>query len=216
MLGEDFLSTLIYIVPAALIAIIMHEFAHGLVSHLLGDPTPEERGRLSLNPLKHLDPIGTLCLIFFKFGWAKPVMVDPRYYKNPKTGMVLVALAGPLMNLIIAFLCIFGLGIYVKITGSHYTDYNSYFIIFVQFLAIINIGLGVFNLIPFPPLDGSKILGAILPERIYFKIMAYEQYGMIILLLLLSTNLLTKPLIYVQKGILDLFWNISKMILKIT
>lgn len=212
----DFFNSLIYIVPAALIAIVLHEFAHGFVSHLLGDPTPKEGGRLSLNPLKHLDPIGTICLIFFKFGWAKPVMVNPRYYKNPKTGMVLVALAGPFMNLLIAFLCVFGLGIYVKTGGSYYIEFNSYFITFIQFLIVINIGLGVFNLIPFPPLDGSKILGAIFPENVYFKIMAYEQYGMIVLLLLLSTNLLTKPLVYLQEGIFDAFWNLTKIILKIS
>ena len=94
----------LYIIPAALIAIMCHELTHGLFSHLQGDPTPKEQGRLSLNPAKHLDLFGTLCLIFLGFGWAKPVQVDPRYYKNPKWGMALVALGGPLANFVIAFL----------------------------------------------------------------------------------------------------------------
>lgn len=211
-MNTDFLISLIYIVPAALIAIVMHEFSHGLVSHFLGDPTPNQKGRLSLNPLKHLDPVGTLCLIFFRFGWAKPVMVDPRYYKNKKLGMVLVALAGAFMNFLIAFFSVFILGVLVK-TGVDYNNgVNSYIFDFVNYLAIINIGLGVFNLIPFPPLDGSKVLGAILPERIYFKIMEYEKYGIIILLILLSLNLLTKPLIYMQEGIISFYWTITKAI----
>lgn len=96
---EDILDYL-YIIPAALIAIILHELAHGLVSSWLGDPTPRETGRLTLNPLKHLDPIGALCLVFFHFGWAKPVVINPSYYKNKKIGMTLVALAGPIMNFI--------------------------------------------------------------------------------------------------------------------
>lgn len=166
----------LYIIPAALIAIMCHELCHGLASHLLGDPTPKEQGRLSLNPLKHLDLMGTLCLILFQFGWAKPVQVDPRYYKNPKWGMALVALAGPLANFILAFIA--GL-IYVLIYKyASYTELIEVILYFVTYLMVINIGLGVFNLIPIPPLDGSKIVGAILPNDAYNQYMKYQKYGM--------------------------------------
>ena len=159
----------LYIIPAALIAIMCHELCHGLMSYLLGDPTPKEQGRLSLNPLKHLDLMGTLCLILFKFGWAKPVQVDPRYYKNPKWGMALVALAGPLANFILAFIS--GL-IYVLILKyAPYSELIQILLYFVTYLMVINIGLGIFNLIPIPPLDGSKIVGVILPNESYHKYM---------------------------------------------
>ncbi|MFR5071534.1 MAG: site-2 protease family protein [Bianqueaceae bacterium] len=107
MRGIDFLIGLLYSIPAVLIAISMHEFAHGFVSYKLGDPTPKMDGRLSLNPFRHLDVMGTLCLLVAGFGWAKPVMVNPEYYKNKKRGMVLVALAGPVMNFLLAFLFLF-------------------------------------------------------------------------------------------------------------
>jgi len=185
------LIDLIYTIPAVIIAISLHEAAHGLISYKLGDPTPKKDGRLSLNPLKHFDPIGTLCLIFFHFGWAKPVMVNPYYYKNKKQGMVLVALAGPFMNFLIAFISIFLINI---ISTTIFT--NRIFIhlyIFLIYLATINIGLGIFNLVPVPPLDGSKVLGAVLPNDKYFKYMHYEQYGMIVLVILLFAGILDKP-----------------------
>lgn len=173
----------LYIIPAALIAIICHELTHGLFSHMLGDPTPKEQGRLSLNPAKHLDLFGTLCLIFFGFGWAKPVRVDPRYYKNPKWGMALVALGGPLANFIVALIS----GLIVTLI-QYYAPYTQiYEILFTFFLyvMIINIGLGVFNLIPIPPLDGSKIIGAILPDTAYEQYMKYQKYGMFFIIGLL-------------------------------
>lgn len=173
----------LYIIPAALIAIMCHELTHGLFSYLLGDPTPKEQGRLSLNPMKHLDPIGTLCLILFGFGWAKPVMVDPRYYKNPKWGMALVALGGPLANFIIALLS----GLVLTLIQLHapYTQTIEIIFNFFLYLMVINIGLGVFNLIPIPPLDGSKIIGAVLPDNAYNQYMKYQKYGMIFILGLL-------------------------------
>lgn len=173
----------LYIIPAALIAIMCHELSHGLVSHLLGDPTPKEQGRLSLNPMKHLDLFGTLSLIFFGFGWAKPVQVDPRYYKNPKWGMALVALGGPLANFVIAFIS----GLFVIIMYKHPIDSTLLNVLynFIYILMVINIGLGVFNLIPIPPLDGSKIIGAILPDNAYNQYMKYQKYGMIFILGLL-------------------------------
>jgi len=177
----NLIEKLIYTVPAVLIAICFHEFAHGFVSYKLGDPSPRRSGRLSLNPLHHLDPIGTFALIFFGFGWAKPVMVDPRYYEDKKSGMVKVALAGPMMNFCIAFLCLLIFTTQVKF-DFYFGDYIATLLVVT---AQINIGLGVFNLIPVPPLDGSKVLGAILPEDKYFSYMRYEMYGQFIIILLL-------------------------------
>jgi Zn-dependent protease len=173
----------LYIIPAALIAIMCHELTHGLFSHLQGDPTPKEQGRLSLNPAKHLDLFGTLCLIFLGFGWAKPVQVDPRYYKNPKWGMALVALGGPLANFVIAFLS----GLILTLIEFYvpYSDFSMILYNFFLYLIIINVGLGLFNLIPIPPLDGSKIIGAILPENSYHQYMKYQKYGMFFIIGLL-------------------------------
>ena len=182
----------LYSIPAVLIAIILHEYAHGFVSWKLGDPTPKLDGRLSLNPLNHLDPIGTLCLLVFHMGWAKPVQINPNYYKNPKLGTVLVSLAGPATNFVIAFISMFGL---VKIT----TEGALFWILYD--LVVINIGLGIFNLIPIPPLDGSKVLSAILPERLYFGYMKYEKYFMLILLVLLYLGFLSTPINWLNEKV---------------
>lgn len=203
---NPFIEQLIYSILAVLIAICCHEYAHGFVSYLCGDPTPKVRGRLSLNPLHHLDPVGTLCLIFFHFGWAKPVAVNPNYYKNKKLGMVLVAIAGPLTNFIIAFLSMLGMGIIIKQTGGYAQGFVLYLFTFLNYLAVINIGLGSFNLIPFPPLDGSKIIGAIMPEDKYFAFMRYERYGQGILMILLVTNILDKPLDLLHSSITSGIW----------
>ena len=197
----------LYIVPAALIAIILHELAHGLVSFWLGDPTPKETGRLTLNPLKHLDPIGALCLIFFHFGWAKPVIISPSYYKNKKVGMTLVALAGPIMNFIIMIISFVIIGITYAIRYHNALGYNIVFEInydFFSYLAILNIGLGVFNLIPVPPLDGSKAIGIVLPKGAYEEYMGYQKYGTFFM-----TGIML--VIYILS-----FFNIDSPILKIT
>ena len=197
----NFINELIYTIPAVLLAISMHEFAHGYVSYRLGDPTPKEKGRLSLNPFAHLDLVGTLCLLLFHFGWAKPVLVNPYYYKERKKGMIMVALAGPVMNFCIAFISTFFMGMIIKITGGYAGSFVQYLFNFLNYLSIINIGLGVFNLIPVPPLDGSKVLGAILPEDKYFKYMQYEKYGTIILIALLYLGILNTPLGIVRGGL---------------
>lgn len=203
---EDILDYL-YIFPAALIAIILHELAHGLVSSWLGDPTPRETGRLTLNPLKHLDPIGALCLVFFHFGWAKPVVINPSYYKNKKIGMTLVALAGPIMNFIITIISFIIIGITFAIQYNNNLGYNVVFEIiynFFSYLAILNIGLGVFNLIPIPPLDGSKAIGVILPKGAYEEYMGYQKYGTFFMMGIMLV-------IYILS-----FFNIESPILKIT
>ena len=207
------IKNLIYILPAVLIALIGHEVAHGYVSYKLGDPTPKQEGRLSLNPLKHLDPIGTLCLIFFRFGWAKPVQVNPYYYKHKKRGMAMVALAGPVTNMVIAFISFIFMGLIIKMTGGQGGDVAVFFFNFLSYLVSINLGLGVFNLIPFPPLDGSKILGAVLPEDKYFKVMQYEKYGYFILLALLYFNVLNRPLSFITGSIFNGMWTVVSILL---
>ncbi|WP_069998038.1 site-2 protease family protein [Cellulosilyticum sp. I15G10I2] len=212
----DFIKELIYTIPAILIAISMHEFAHGYMSYRLGDPTPKYHGRLSLNPLQHLDPMGTLCLLIFHFGWAKPVRVNPHYYQNKKRGMVMVAMAGPIMNFGIAFIATIAMGIILKVTGGQAGLSIQYIFRFFSYLTIINIGLGVFNLIPVPPLDGSKVLGAILPEDKYFKYMQYERYGHIILIILIMFNLLDLPLRMMRSGLNSWMWAIVQLIFQLS
>lgn len=199
---------LLYTLPAVLLAIVCHECAHGLVSVWMGDDTPRRQGRLSLNPLKHLDPIGLICLVLFKFGWAKPVMVNPRAYRNGKLGMVLVALAGPLTNFILAFLGCLGYAALVKSgfffgTGMLVEGVYYFFAMFMS----INLGLGVFNLIPIPPLDGSKILGAVLPEKQYFALMRYERYGTYLLMgLIILENILNVELLPIE-AVKNVIWD---------
>ena len=208
------LTDYIYIVVAALFATILHEIAHGLVSTWLGDPTPKRQGRLSLNPLKHLDPIGTLCLIFFHVGWAKPVVVNPDYYKNKKRGMALVALAGPLMNFLLAIFSIIIMAIFVKVNA-----YSNVLIIIYNFLlyfSVINLGLGLFNLIPIPPLDGSRILGAFLKDDTYEQYMKYERYGFIIIAILLALSSLRGNGTSFISELVDIIFNfIFRLVLKI-
>ncbi|MFA5536685.1 MAG: site-2 protease family protein [Bacillota bacterium] len=187
MLGFN-LQGLVTLIPAILVAITFHEYAHGKVAALLGDPTPAQHGRLTLNPLAHLDPIGTLMLLVARFGWAKPVPVNPYYFRGDRRrGMLLVGLAGPAMNLVLAYLA----AVALKITWG----INLYLQGFFQDLLWINIALAVFNLIPIPPLDGSKILANILPSRFTGLFMQLESYGTIILLLLLVTGLLGRILL---------------------
>jgi len=211
----SFIYELIYTLPAVLIAISMHEFAHGYMSYKLGDPTPKAMGRLSVNPLAHLDPMGAMALLIFKFGWAKPVGVNPYYYKDRKKGMVLVALAGPIMNFFIAFLSIVSMGIILKATGGYAGKFLIYLFNFLNYLFLINIGLGVFNLIPVPPLDGSKVLGAVLPEDKYFSYMRYERYGMLILIGLLYLGILELPLNILRSGLSQLMWGIVEFAFKL-
>ena len=145
----------------------------------------KEYVRLSFNPIKHIDPLGALCLIFFHVGWAKPVMINPSYYKNPKWGTALVSLAGPLMNFILAFLSAFFMVLSVYLAQVKGIAFFEYIYKFFLYGTIINIGLGLFNLIPIPPLDGSKILGAFLPKNAYYQYMKYQRYGMIFLIIIL-------------------------------
>jgi Zn-dependent protease len=182
----------IYAVPLFL-GIICHEVAHGYVSYLLGDPTAKNAGRLTLNPLKHLDLIGTLVFLLTRMiGWAKPVPINPSYYQNPRKGIVLVSLAGPATNFVLAALFYFlyrGLAAVIMTSDPQLASYVIYPIVNIAAAGtIINIILGTFNLIPIPPLDGSKVLAVILPPKMAAKYMKLERYGFIILILLVMTG----------------------------
>jgi len=174
-------------VPAVLWAITFHEFCHGYVAHLLGDPTPKRSGRLSLNPLHHLDPVGALMLLVFRFGWAKPVPVDSRYFKNPSRDLVLVSLAGAAGNFLTAYL----VGLLIKAFPAFFLG-NFALRQLMLLMVFINIGLGVFNLLPIPPLDGSKVLYVLLPPRWLNSYFWLERYGVLIILGLVITGLLPR------------------------
>lgn len=182
MLDNLFGPDLIYRIPALLIAITFHEYAHALTAFKMGDPTPKYSGRLTMNPLAHLDPIGLLMLWIFKFGWAKPVPVNPYHFRDPKKGMFYVAFAGPLSNIILAFIT-------MLILKMNVVRWVAIYII-LRLLLSYNLILAVFNLIPLPPLDGSKILMAILPGHQAQKFSSLESYGPIILIALLYLGLL--------------------------
>ena len=176
-------------------AITVHEYAHGYVAYKLGDPTAKYAGRLSLNPLSHLDPIGALCMVFFRFGWAKPVPVNPMYFKDRKRDNALVALAGPVSNVILAFASTILTALYYVLILQKYPNFLTSFIftVFIQ-LAVVNISFAIFNLLPFPPLDGSKILGAFLSYENYNKLLMYERFGFPLLMILSFTGFLGRLL----------------------
>ena len=167
---------------AVLLCLSVHETSHGLAAYALGDPTAKSEKRLSLNPLRHIDWFGFAMMFFVGFGWAKPVPVDPRYFKKPKMGMAVTALAGPLSNLFLAALLLFGSKV-IYLYAPYTLMVDSLYSFLIQ-AAVLSVGLGLFNLIPIPPLDGSKVAAVVLPRRAYATLMRYERYGIMLLLLL--------------------------------
>ena len=170
-------------VAAVLLCLTVHETCHGLTAYALGDPTAKAMHRLSLNPLHHIDWFGLFMMFAAGFGWAKPVPVDPRYFKKPKEGMALTALAGPVSNFMLALLLIF-ISKLIYLYAPYTVVMGAVFTFCLYTAAPLSIGLGLFNLIPIPPLDGSKVVAVLLPNRAYRTLMRYERYGMLLLLAL--------------------------------
>jgi Zn-dependent protease len=192
-LDWSYLVSMLTAVIPALICITLHEVSHGYVAHLMGDNTAKDAGRLSLNPIKHIDIMGLLMMVIFKVGWAKPVPINMYNFKNPKRGMAVTALAGPVSNLLIAIIFLFLYGIlYLPMNAG--STFVQEILSMVETTAYLSIGLAVFNIIPIPPLDGSKVLFSVLSDNNYYKLMRYERYGMLALLVLVSTGVLGKPL----------------------
>lgn len=183
------------LVAASLLCITFHETCHGLAAYRLGDNTAKRMGRLSLNPLKHVDLMGLIMMALFRFGWAKPVPVNMRNFKNPKAGMALTALAGPVSNVVLAYaavvLCNFVMFLADRLGSTWLLLALAQFFVYVE---IISAGLAVFNVFPIPPLDGSKVLFALLSDRAYDRLMRYEKYGMGLLMALLVTGAIDRPL----------------------
>ena len=190
-------------------AITVHEFSHGFVAYKLGDPTAKYSGRLTLNPIAHLDIWGALCMVFAGFGWAKPVPINPMYFRDRKRDSALCALAGPLSNIVLAFLAAVLAAAYTVFIYSKIPNFATKFVVtLISQLASVNIGFAVFNLIPFPPLDGSKILGAFLPNDKYNKLLMYESFGFPVLMLLSFSGVLGRVL-YLFTGPLGELWNMT-------
>ncbi len=189
-------------IPSLLFAITIHEYAHGMMADYLGDPTPRLSGRLTLNPIAHLDPIGAISLLIFRFGWAKPVPINPLNFKDYRKGMILTALAGPFSNFVSAFLFSwvfkFSMHLLAHIPEAGMSNIASIFargwLILLVNGVIFNLVLAIFNLIPVPPLDGSMVLFALLPARWEYEIEKYKSYSYIILILLVFTGTISKIL----------------------
>ena len=210
--GFDILGTLMML-PGLILALTFHEFAHAKMADRLGDPTPEGQGRLTLNPMAHMDPAGTICLLFAGFGWGKPVQVNPSYFRNPVRDNMLVALAGPVMNFILAFVLFVILAILSLTTPAlqaMLTASNSMWAIIYEivfYAAMLNVSLGVFNLIPVPPLDGSKIFAYFLKGKAREFLYTLEQYSWIIIMILFITEIpsyIVTPLVsWISQGMLS-------------
>ncbi|MBR6119981.1 MAG: site-2 protease family protein [Oscillospiraceae bacterium] len=217
----------IFYAGAALIAISVHESCHGLSAYWLGDDTAKRQGRISLNPLRHLDLFGFVMMVAFRFGWAKPVPVNPyrmTKIKSPKLGMALTAAAGPVSNLLLALS--FGTAFYILLYSGDQkllymwagyreaSGWGYYLSRFFRICMSLNAGLAVFNLIPISPLDGSKILAIVLPERAYAQLMRYERYGFFLLAALLFSGVLDRPLALLQQGVLNCVSAVAEPIAK--
>ena len=205
----DPLTASAYVLSALLVIFLvtpLHECAHAFAAYKLGDPTAKNMGRLSLNPFRHIDWIGAALIMAVGFGWANPVPVNMRNFRNPKGGMALTALAGPVSNLLAATISLFfsNLVFFTRdswaVTRTAYAIYMILQYFFIYF-AEINISLAVFNLIPIPPLDGSRLLTAFLPDRIYYKIMAYERYISFLLIAIVVFGVLDYPLSYLTTSV---------------
>lgn len=196
---------MLIVAGTSLICVTFHEVSHGYAAYLLGDPTAKRAGRLSLNPIKHVDIIGLLCMAIAHFGWAKPVPFNPGYFKHYRRDTAITALAGPVANILLAAVFIM-LHSMVGWMGYHW-GWNTaglYLEYFFWYGAILSAGLAVFNLLPVPPLDGSKVLFSFLPQRSYSWLLRYERYGLLVMVVLIYAGVLDKPLLFLRSGLLDI------------
>ena len=203
------LVTLLIVAAASLLCISLHELSHGLIAWRLGDPTAKNAGRLTLNPIRHLAPFGLLMMLVAKVGWARPVPVDMRYFKHPKQGMALTALAGPAANFLTALLATA-----LASLVWHFAPLGRASLLALCFLsnmALLGIGMGLFNLIPISPLDGSKILFALLPDRAYYKILRYERFVGVALIVLVLLGAFSRPLSFLMSRTLGLLCALTGM-----
>lgn len=210
--GLDFsiLTDILLAVVPALLCISLHELAHGYVAYKLGDDTAKRQGRLTLNPIKHIDPMGLIMMVVFKFGWAKPVPVNMMKFENPKKGMAIVAVAGPLMNVLITVVALFFYGLIFKYTRTSDIAYYTAQILVIT--AQLSIYFALFNIIPIPPLDGSKVLFSLMDDRSYIKLMYIERYGMLVLMafIFIMNSLDVNYLATVSYGIFDKLFVIAE------
>ena len=204
-----FAEIITYVISCLVVIFItlpIHELAHGFVANKLGDPTARYQGRLTFNPLANVDYIGAFSIIVFGFGWEKAVPVNMGNFKNPRRDMAITALAGPVSNLLMALVCNIIVCLFVYVIGFK-SIVLYYIVMFFNYISQISVSLAVFNLIPIPPLDGSRIISAFLPPRIYYNLMRYERYFFMILIVLMASDVLAVPLSYAI-GSVDsaLFW----------
>ncbi|WP_254879964.1 site-2 protease family protein [Holdemanella biformis] len=192
----------------------IHEVAHGLVSYWMGDPTAKLEGRLSLNPFKHIDWAGLVCLLFFGFGWAKPVPIDSRYYKDAKTGIIWTSFAGPVANFLLSFICVFLFYALYKFAPQFiFTAAGNFISSVLSYTGLISTGFGIFNLIPIPPLDGSKVVFSFLPDDKYYKFIEGAPWMNFLFIALIFTGVLNSPLGMLRAQMISFFEMVAKMIL---
>lgn len=208
-----YMITVIFSIPIILYSLSIHEYSHALTSYSLGDPTAKLCGRLTINPLKHIDPAGFICMLLLHVGWAKPVPIDTRYYKKPRLGTILVSAAGPLSNILLSFITVPIFILVGKLTlllpiNAFTAKMFAMILYLLTLVHILNLGLGLFNLIPIPPLDGSRILGMLLPTKIYAKILQYEHYISFILLIVMYVGGFSKYISVATGAVSSLFFRV--------
>ena len=208
------ISNIIYLAIGVILSMSIHEVAHGLVSYWMGDPTAKLEGRLSLNPFKHIDWAGLVCLLFFGFGWAKPVPIDSRYYKDAKTGIIWTSFAGPVANFLLSFICVFLFYALYKFAPQFiFTAAGNFISSVLSYTGLISTGFGIFNLIPIPPLDGSKVVFSFLPDDKYYKFIEGAPWMNFLFIALIFTGVLNSPLGMLRAQMISFFEMVTKMIL---